>query len=59
MRDVLEEEVLHALGQPNARHRPGKVPGRTEVTYNTGRRSLLVVYKRVPEGILVIDAMWE
>ncbi len=59
MRDILREEVIAALQLPSSRHRPGKVPGRREVSYQVRQRMLLVVYRRRSARFIVINAMWE
>jgi hypothetical protein len=56
--DILREEAESALRAPRSRHKHRK-DGRSEVRQRFGRRTLLVVYKRSLEELLVINAMWE
>ena len=57
-RDILSEEVLEILGSPRAGHKQ-RPDGRTEVRGRVGKRTLLVVYRRAADAMIVINAMWE
>ncbi len=59
MRDILEEEVIEALGQPQSKHSKGKIHPRKEVRHHFGNKTLLIVYKLEQEAIEVINAIWE
>ena len=57
-RDILSEEVVEILDSPRARHKQ-RPDGRTEVRGRVGKRTLLVVYRRAADAMIVINAMWE
>jgi hypothetical protein len=57
-RDIGEDEVRATLAAPSSRHRHRK-DGRSVAKQRLGRRTLLVVYRRNPRDIVVINAMWE
>lgn len=61
MRDILEEEVMEALSQPQSKHSKGKIYPRKEVRHRVSNKTLLVVYGqgREQESVDVINAMWE
>ena len=56
--DILDEEVELALRAPRARHKRRK-DGRAEARQRINKRTLLVIYKRSADEILIISAMWE
>ena len=57
-RDILGDEVIAAVRAPSSRHKRRR-DGRTEVRQRFGERALLVIYRRRPSAIVVINAMWE
>ena len=57
-RDVLEEEVLRALESPASQHKIRK-DGRSEVRLRVRPKLLLVVYRRDPQRLTVINVIWE
>jgi hypothetical protein len=57
-RDIDEHEVRDLLGDERAQHRHRK-DGRSEARLRIGRRTLLVVYRREEQTLIVINAMWE
>ena len=59
MRDILEEEVIEALNQPQNKHSKGKIHPRREVRHRISDKTLLVVYRQEQEVFVVINAMWE
>jgi len=59
MRDILEEEVIEALSQPQSKHSKGKIYPRKEVRHRFSNKTLLVIYKQEQESVEVINAMWE
>lgn len=59
MLDILEEEVIESLNQPQSKHSKGKVCPRKEVRHRFGKKTLLIVYKQEQEAIEVINAMRE
>lgn len=58
-RGISLDEVRIAFDAPSSRHRHRK-DGRSEARERIdGKRTLLVVYRRTPDEIVVINAMWE
>ncbi len=58
-RGISIEEVRIALDASSSKHRHRR-DGRAEARERIdGKRTLLVVYRRTPDEIVVINAMWE
>jgi hypothetical protein len=56
--DILDEEVELTLQAPSSRHKRRK-DGRVEARQRINKRTLLVIYERSANEILIISAMWE